>query len=76
MPFTALFPDFEDYFETLRKLAGEPTPEKPGRGLPKYDKRWEELFYAGHKRRIEMWKRANALAREESQKGALEKAHL
>lgn len=58
VPFTALYPDFEDYFETVRALAGEPKDGK-GRKLPKFDKKWVDDFQNGHKRRIEMWKRAN-----------------
>lgn len=76
VPFTALYPDFEDYFETLRKLAGDPTADRPGRKLPKFDKTWEEMFYAGHRRRIEMWKTANALARRNNGEVVAEKARL
>ena len=56
-----LNPDFEEYFETVRKLAGE---EGPGRKLPKFEQHWYNIFNAGHVRRIEMWKRRNQEARE------------
>lgn len=62
VPFTALYPDFEEYFETVRKLAGEPGEGKPGRRLPKFDRRWVETFEKGHQRRIAMWKEANKAA--------------
>lgn len=76
VPFTALYPDFEDYFETVRRLAGDPTSERPGRKLPKFEKEWVEVFQAGHRRRIEMWKRANELARKILEKGILIKSKL
>ena len=37
VPFTALYPDFEEYFEEVRKMAGEPKDGK-GRRLPKFEK--------------------------------------
>lgn len=62
VPFTALYPDFEEYFETVRKLAGEPT-EGRGRKLPKFEKKWVEVFHAGHQRRIKWWEENNEAAR-------------
>jgi len=66
--FTALFPDFEEYFEELRKLAGEPVEVEGkgvcGRPLPKFEKKWEKDFYEGISKRIEMWKKINRDAQE------------
>lgn len=59
VPFTALYPDFEEYFETVRKLAGEPAPGQPGRRLPQFGEGWRGLFDQGHQRRIEAWKKEN-----------------
>ena len=59
MPFTAIYPGFEEYFETLRSLAGEPEDGQPGRRLPPFDTNWPSIFLQGHQRRIEMWKKAN-----------------
>ena len=59
VPFTAIYPAFEDYFETLRRLAGEPKEGQPGRRLPPFDRNWPTIFLQGHHRRIEMWKKAN-----------------
>ncbi|RAL12335.1 monooxygenase [Aspergillus homomorphus CBS 101889] len=53
---------FEEYFEQLRKLAGEPKEGEPGRRLPPFEQSWVEMFNAGHERRKEMWKKANATA--------------
>lgn len=51
--YTALFPDFEGYFETVRRLAGD---QGPGRKLPKFDPAWVQAFNAGHQRRIDRWR--------------------
>ncbi|KAK7745680.1 hypothetical protein SLS62_009646 [Diatrype stigma] len=61
--FTLIFPDFEDYFETLRRLAGPPTSDGKGRPLPPFEKKWVERFMGGHERRKAMWRRLNAEAR-------------
>ncbi len=73
--FTALYPDFEEAFEEMRKLAGEPADGK-GRRLPKFEKWWRESFDRGHLMRIEMWKRGNEEARERlriKQEGRIER---
>jgi len=65
--FTLVFPDFEEYFETVRKLAGQPKELEPGRRLPSFDQTWFERFMAGHERRKRWWKEENAKARQEGQ---------
>lgn len=60
--FTVVNPDFKDYFEGLRLLAGEPGQGVPGRRLPVFDQRWKDDFDAGHERRKEMWRRSNRAA--------------
>lgn len=60
--FTGLYPDFEEYFEEVRRIAGEPKDGK-GRALPKFEKSWREGFDRGHLLRIAMWKRENERAR-------------
>lgn len=62
--FTLIYPDFEDYFETLRALAGEPKTGEPGRKLPPFDKNWFEVFMAGHELRKKWWREENERARE------------
>ncbi|KAK4142003.1 uncharacterized protein C8A04DRAFT_38657 [Dichotomopilus funicola] len=61
--FALIFPDFEDYFETLRRLAGA-GEEGVGRTLPKFKREWFRAFHEGHERRKSMWKRINAAAAE------------
>jgi thioredoxin reductase len=58
--FTLIYPDFEEYFEELRRMAGE---EGPGRRLPPFDKKWVEVFMAGHERRKNWWREENQRAR-------------
>lgn len=64
--FTLVFPEFEEYFETVRALAGEPSAGQPGRRLPPYDKRWFEVFMAGHEMRKKWWREENEKARQQS----------
>ncbi|KAK4203166.1 hypothetical protein QBC40DRAFT_219782 [Triangularia verruculosa] len=74
--FTMVFPDFEEYFEDVRKLAGEPE-NGVGRKLPKFQREWFRAFMDGHELRKDMWRRLNKEARdeEEREKGAI-KARL
>jgi hypothetical protein len=58
--FTLVYPDFKDYFETVRGLAGE---HKLGRQLPQYQSVWFERFMQGHERRKTMWRMVNSKAR-------------
>ncbi|KAF1952538.1 FAD/NAD(P)-binding domain-containing protein [Byssothecium circinans] len=63
--FTLIFPDFEEYFETLRKLAGEPKESGLGRRLPPFDRKWVEIFMQGHERRKKWWREENEKAKKE-----------
>ncbi|RMJ12238.1 hypothetical protein CDV36_008126 [Fusarium kuroshium] len=60
--FALIFPDFEDYFEKIRELAGEGA-EDVGRKLPKFKREWFRAFLEGHELRKNMWKRLNEAAR-------------
>lgn len=66
--FLTIHPDFEEYFETVRKLAGEPTARGEGRRLPAYERGWFQAFMDGHELRKKMWRRRN----EEARKGKAE----
>lgn len=64
--FSLIYPEFEDYFETLRRLAGEgETARGVGRKLPRFRPEWFRAFMEGHDLRKRMWKRVNKQAREE-----------
>jgi flavin-binding monooxygenase-like protein len=62
--FTAVFPDFEDYFETLRGLAG-PGENELGRQLPPFKREWFKAFLDGLELRKNMWRRFNTQALDE-----------
>ncbi|KAK0613722.1 hypothetical protein B0T14DRAFT_539454 [Immersiella caudata] len=62
--FTLVYPDFEDYFETLRRLAGE-GEKGVGRKLPKFRREWVRAFMEGHDLRKETWRRLDAERRSE-----------
>ncbi|KAK2605678.1 hypothetical protein N8I77_008500 [Diaporthe amygdali] len=76
VPFTALWPKFDEYFETVRALAGEPGEGRPGRRLPQFDHNWVRIFVEGHQRRIDMWENANSEARQRKEKAAAKLARL
>ncbi|KAI1063139.1 hypothetical protein LB507_005674 [Fusarium sp. FIESC RH6] len=61
--FSVVYPDFEKYFEDVRKLAGD--GEGVGRQLPKYKREWFESFMEGHELRKGLWRRWNEAAKEE-----------
>ncbi|KAH6894534.1 hypothetical protein B0T10DRAFT_253597 [Thelonectria olida] len=69
--FTVVYPDFEDYFDGLRALAGDGEPGV-GRNLPKFRREWYREFLSGTDLRKEMWRRNNeaAWAEEEKAKAA------
>ncbi|KAI1621762.1 hypothetical protein EDD37DRAFT_652122 [Exophiala viscosa] len=54
-PFFKIAPDFEDYFEGLRKLAGDSSPEAPGRRLIKWDSAWLGVAEQTMQDRIAKW---------------------
>ncbi|KAL8344406.1 hypothetical protein RB601_004779 [Gaeumannomyces tritici] len=62
--FTLIYPEFEEYFEELRGLAGEGL-DGCGRKLPRFDPEWARLFMAGHELRKDRWRRINTEAAEE-----------
>ncbi|KAK7736661.1 hypothetical protein SLS53_006867 [Cytospora paraplurivora] len=74
--FTLVFPDFEEYFEKVRELAGEPTADGKGRRLPVYDPEWFRLFLDGHELRKSAWRRLNAEARAEIEGVGPKASHL
>ncbi|KAM5354790.1 hypothetical protein ACJ41O_001436 [Fusarium nematophilum] len=60
--FALIFPDFEDYFEAIRELAGDGEVEA-GRKLPTFKREWFRAFLEGHELRKDMWRRLNEAAR-------------
>lgn len=70
--FLTIHPDFEEYFEAVRHLAGEPTAQGEGRRLPEYESRWFQAFMDGHELRKSMWRRRNEEARKEREAKGVE----
>lgn len=58
--FAVQYPDFEEYFDAVRDLAGN---QGPGRKLPPFDRRWSEKFDACVRMRIDAWVRDIEAAR-------------
>ena len=71
--FTVQYPDFEEYFNTLRDLAGN---DGPGRKLPVFDPSWREGFEACVALRISRWKYDIENATKEAKKGCDKQCHL
>ncbi|KAJ5909216.1 hypothetical protein N7495_001898 [Penicillium taxi] len=65
-PFYKIAPHFEEYFEALRKLAGEPGPDTPGRRLPKWNPEWLKIVEQTIKNRIAKWKEGAELAKQQT----------
>ena len=65
--FSVVFPDFEDYFEAVRELAGEGEPGV-GRKLPKFRREWFRNFIEGTELRKGLWRRWNAKAKADLEK--------
>ncbi|KPM37049.1 hypothetical protein AK830_g9520 [Neonectria ditissima] len=63
--FWTLSPNFEEHFEALRAIAGEPAAGTRGRVLPKYDPKWAEILWQFVDYRIRWWKEEAAKAEEE-----------
>ncbi|KAJ3961158.1 hypothetical protein N0V92_002132 [Colletotrichum tropicale] len=74
VPFYTLSPDFEEYFEALRAIAGEPAPGSTGRILPKFDPKWLEAFADVINARVDWWKKETE--KTEKQQKALYKSKL
>ncbi|KAK7993309.1 hypothetical protein PG989_006690 [Apiospora arundinis] len=80
--FTLVHPEFEAYFETLRRLTTSEggIDEGKGRQLPPFDPAWFAAFMEGHELRKRMWERINAEAaaklEKESSGRRLSAAHL
>lgn len=59
--FALIFPDFEDYFEELRKSTENGS--LIGRQLPKFKREWFRAFLEGHDLRKNLWRNLNEEAR-------------
>lgn len=62
--FTVISPDFEEYFNRIREMAGEPLVKKDGtvvgRRLPRFEPAWMDDWNDGVRRKVEWFQRINA----------------
>ena len=65
LPFYKVAPDFEEYFEALRALAGDPAKGVPGRVLPKWDPIWGDIQTLTIENKISKWRQNAEDARRE-----------
>ncbi|KKY27879.1 putative thiol-specific monooxygenase [Diplodia seriata] len=73
-PFYTLAPDWQEYFEALREVAGDPKPGTTGRVLPAFERRWIEVFEEVLGVRLGWWRGEKERAeREEKEKERAEK---
>lgn len=75
-PFYTLAPDFEQYFEALRKVAGEPAEGTTGRVLPPFDQAWLDVFARVLETRLSYWRREAKKVEEEEEAGKGVRARL
>lgn len=66
--FWTLVPEFERYYEDLRRIAGDPAPGSGGRLLPRYDSDWGRWFWRFVEYRVDHWQKEAAVARVEANK--------
>ncbi|KAI5459229.1 hypothetical protein BGZ63DRAFT_491322 [Mariannaea sp. PMI_226] len=61
----AIAPDYTEFFEFLRSIAGEPAPGTTGRKLPEFDPKWLDIWTAMPLVKIKHWERKRKAAEEE-----------
>jgi hypothetical protein len=60
----SIAPKYEEFFEFLRDIAGDPVPGTTGLILPPFDKKWLEVWVGMVAPKIDAWKRAKQTAEE------------
>ena len=58
----SIAPRFEEFFEFLRSIAGEPASGTTGLRLPPFDKKWLELWAEMVAPKIKAWEKAREKA--------------
>ncbi len=64
IPFFTLAPEFKEYFEGLRTLAGEPAKGTTARSLPKFEPKWVDEFLVVVNLRSGWWDKERQVAEE------------
>jgi hypothetical protein len=60
----SIAPNYGDFFELLRDIAGEPAPGTTGRKLPPFDSNWLKLWTGMTTVKIQGWQRKRKRAEE------------
>jgi hypothetical protein len=58
----SIAPDYEQFFEFLRDIAGDPAPGSTGLKLPPFDKKWSDIWAGMVRPKIEFWEKAKKRA--------------
>lgn len=61
----SIAPDYKEYFEFLRHIAGDPAPGTTGRVLPPFYDKWLDIWAEMPQVRIQRWKKVADLARQD-----------
>lgn len=72
----SIAPNYGDFFEFLRGIAGEPAAGTTGRKLPPFEEKWLALWSGMVKWKIEGFQRKRARAEKAEGEGELVKAKL
>lgn len=62
----SIAPNYEEFFQFLRDIAGDPVPGTTGLTLPPFDKKWLELWAGMVAPKIQAWERTRKKAEEEA----------
>jgi hypothetical protein len=58
----SIAPDYGDFFEFLRDIAGEPAPGTTGRQLPPFDPKWLDIWAEMPLVKLQGWERKRKAA--------------
>jgi hypothetical protein len=60
----SIAPEYGEYFEFLRDIAGDPSPESTGRVLPPFDEKWLSVWAEMATPKFKLWERKRKAAEE------------
>lgn len=61
----SIAPEYEEFFEFLRAIAGDPVDGTTGRALPPFDKKWLTIWARMTAPKIQGWERKRRRAEDE-----------
>jgi hypothetical protein len=63
----SIAPNYEEYFELLKDIAGDPVEGTPGQVLPKFDRKMLDVWAGMLAPKLESWERERVRAERESE---------